>query len=94
MFDDLPSALDALEARCREAAGGRRHAVKAGVRDYAPAQQVQARAELAGPRRVRAGVDVRGDGSAVPFTGRVRRREIQRLRDESAYDALRRTVAE
>jgi hypothetical protein len=53
---------------------------------------VTARLELAGPERLRAGVDVRGDGTAVPFTGRLLRKPVQRRERESAYDALRRAV--
>jgi hypothetical protein len=54
-------------------------------------QQVQLRAELAGPG-ARAGVDVRGDGSAEAYVGRVRRRLVEQRRGETPYDALRRTL--
>jgi hypothetical protein len=95
-FDDLAAALDELERQGhslqgradRDAVGG------ALMRRVEPEQQVTARLELGGPSRLRAGVDVRGDGSAVPFTGRMRRRSIERRAHESAYDALRRAIAE
>ena len=48
------------------------------------------RLKLSGPRRLRAGVDVRGDGLSEAFTGRVRRRVVEQRDGESAYDALRR----
>jgi hypothetical protein len=56
-------------------------------------QIVVARLELAGPSRLRAGVDVRGDGSSEAFTGRVRRRVVDHQAGESAYDALRRALS-
>jgi hypothetical protein len=94
-FDDLASALDQLERR-GHALQGRADADMVGgslMRRFEPEDQVTARLELSGPR-VRAGVDVRGDGSAVPFTGRLLRKLIERHDGESAYDALRRVVAE
>jgi hypothetical protein len=93
-FDGLGDALAALERRGRElqeGADARTIDVKIGRR-FEPVQQVVARLELAGPRRVRAGIDVRGDGSAEAWTGRVRRTLVKQRGRESPYEALRRTL--
>jgi hypothetical protein len=93
-FAELVEALDALESRGRElehTAGAAR--VGGGMlRRIEPVQQVVARLELSGPGRLRAGVDVRGDGSTEGFTGRTRRSLVEQRGGESAYDALRREL--
>ena len=93
-FDDLEGALRAVERRGRrtegEAARGR---IDLKVRRFEPVQQVVARLEISGPGRLRGGVDVRGDGSAESYTGRLRRRLIVQGDGESPYDALRRELA-
>jgi hypothetical protein len=96
-FDDLLEALDALERRGREVAqlqDGK--PVDAKIRRFEPVQQVAARLELAGPQlvlpRVRAGVDVHGDGSTEAFVGRVRRVVVDERKGEDAYSALRRAL--
>ena len=93
-FGDLDAALQALEARGRdlERTADRKPAKSILGREYEAVQQVAARLELKGPR-LRAGVDVRGDGSSEAFTGRVRRELVEQRPDESAYDALRRELS-
>jgi hypothetical protein len=93
--DDLDEALDAIERRGRALArdadarpmGGRL------LKRIEPVQQVLARLELSGPGRLRAGVDVRGDGSSEAFIGKLRRRLVEQRRGESAYAALRRELS-
>jgi hypothetical protein len=95
-FAGLPAAIDAVERRGRELEGEAANLAVGGrlLRRIDPVQQVVARLELAGPRWLRAGVDVRGDGSSEGYTGRLRRELIEQRRGESVYDALRRALPE
>jgi hypothetical protein len=91
----LEDALVALEQEGRvleQSADGR---VEGGtlIRRLEPVQIVVARLELSGAGRLRAGVDVRGDGSSEAFTGRFRRQVVEQRSGENAYDALRRVLA-
>ena len=91
--DSLEAALETLESRARELSeNADARPVDAKIRKFEPIQQVVGRVELAGPSRLRAGVDVRGDGSLESYTGRLRRRLIEQRRGESAFDALRREL--
>lgn len=97
-FDDLAQALDALEQEARALADRpAREAVDLRVRRFEPVAQVAARGEVAGPGRlrpaVRAGIDVRGDGSVEAYVGGARRRVVEQEPGESPYDALRRVLA-
>jgi hypothetical protein len=93
-FDSLDAALVALEDRLDELSRPSRRGEERGLsRGYAPVQQVAVRGEIAGPGRLRGGVDVRGDGSAEAYTGRLRRRLVERRAGETAYDALRRALS-
>jgi len=94
-FDQLKHALVVLETRGEQlqaAADSRPVDLKFGKK-FEPVQQVAARLELAGPGRVRGGIDIRRDGSAEAWTGRVRRRLVKQEAGESPYDALRRALA-
>jgi hypothetical protein len=90
----LADALAAIERRGRELqrdADARPVGGKL-IRRFDAVQQVVARLELSGPKRLRAGVDVRGDGSSEAYTGRVRRKLVEQRRGETPYDALRREL--
>jgi hypothetical protein len=93
-YDDLGAALAAME---RAGIDAERHAgqhVVGGtlMRKIEPVQQVVARIELKGPVRLRAGIDVRGDGSTEAFTGKLRRELIRQRRGETSYRALARLL--
>jgi hypothetical protein len=88
----LEEALELLETEARVAANTeRRSEVDVRVRRYSPADQVAGRAALRGPGP-RAGFDIRGDGSVQAWTGRIRRRLIEPVGDETPFDALRRQM--
>jgi hypothetical protein len=92
-FDTLREAVGALE-RAGHRLQGRADAQAVGgslMRRFEPGDQVTARLEISG-RGVHVGVDVRGDGRAVAFSGRLLRREVARDPGENAYDALRRSL--
>lgn len=65
------------------------------IRDYAPADQVQARLQLKGKGLLRkpvAGVDVRGDGTFVPYRGGVGREELDPSAHDTPFDLVRETL--
>jgi hypothetical protein len=100
-FDGLDQLLDVLEERGRQlarSAPGQAVSVSGRVKRFEPAQQVVARLELAGPERlipsVRAGLDVRGDGSTEAFRGRVSRTLLEPHPGEDAFATLRRALGE
>ncbi len=93
-FGTLAEALDALDAALDALAPTERRATEQALaRELTPVAQVAVRAEITGPRTVRGGVDLRGDGSTEAFTGRVRRRVVERVPGETAPEALRRVLA-
>jgi hypothetical protein len=94
----LEAALDALEERVSELESTvHRETVDLHVKRFEPIHQVAARAEISGPRRLRAtlraGVDVRGDGSAEAYLGSHTRAPVKQRGRESAVQALRRELA-
>jgi len=65
------------------------------LRDFEPRDQVRARLQLSGGGLLRksvAGVDVRGDGSFVPFAGGVAREELDPTDHETPFDLVRETL--
>jgi len=61
-------------------------------RDYEPGRRVHARIEISGPGLLRgkeAGIDVMGDGTVVPYTGAIRKRELGADSLDDAFERLR-----
>ena len=97
-FASLREALDALDERVAALMpGSQREEIRFLSRRIEPVKQVAARVELSGRggfrASVHAGVDVRGDGSAEAYTGKLQRTVIERRHGESAPAALRRALA-
>ncbi|MGN6255837.1 MAG: hypothetical protein ACTHO8_12785 [Solirubrobacterales bacterium] len=94
-FFDLDEAVAAMRERALAIRSeGPVRAVKS-LRDYEPGEQVQARLQLSGRglwRKPSAGVDVRGDGTFVPFKGGVVREELDPTHHETPFDLVRETL--
>jgi hypothetical protein len=94
-FADLDEAVAAMRERALAIrAEGPARAVRS-LRDFEPGQQVQARLQLSGRglfRKPVAGVDVRGDGTFVPFRGGVVREELDPTYHDTPFDLVRETL--
>jgi hypothetical protein len=95
-FEDLGEAVAEMRRRALEirAAALPAKTVSA-LREFKPADQVTARLQIAGKgllRRPVAGVDLRGDGTFVPFRGGVARQELDPSGHETPFDLVRETL--
>jgi len=94
-FDELDEAVEAMRERALEIrAEGPVRGVSS-LRDFGPEEQVHARLQLSGRGLVRrpvAGIDVRGDGTFMPFRGSVRREELDPTNHETPFDLVRETL--
>ncbi len=94
-FDDLDEAVAAMRSRALEIRSeGPAKAVRS-LRDYGPGDLVRARLQLTGRGLLRkpvAGVDVRGDGTFMPFRGGVGREELDPTNHETPFDLVRETL--
>jgi hypothetical protein len=95
-FSDLGEAVAAMRERALEIRSEGPVRPVRSLRDFEPGQQVQARLQLSGGglfRRRSAGVDVRGDGTFVPFRGGVAREELDPTHHDTPFDLVRETLA-
>jgi hypothetical protein len=94
-FDDLDEAVALMRERALEIRAEGPGAPVRSLRDFDPADLVRARLQLSGRgllRKPTAGVDVRADGSFVPFAGGVGRRELDPTHHETPFDLVRETL--
>ena len=88
-FDDLDEALAAAREAADEVVSEGPLSKVSAIREYEPAQIVNARIEITGKGLFRpptAGIDIQGDLSIVPYAGGVRR---QTLEGSSIPEAIR-----
>jgi hypothetical protein len=96
-FDELGEAVAAMRARALEIRSeGPLRPVRS-LRDFDPAQLVAARLQLSSGRFKRkrvAGVDVKGDGTFVPYRGGLKREELDPTHHETPFELVRETLEE
>ena len=94
-FDDLGEAVQVMRERALAIrAEGPVDRVQS-LRDFEPRDQVHARLQLSSGGLLRksvAGVDVRGDGTFVPFKGGVVREELDPSDHDTPFDLVRETL--
>lgn len=91
-FDRLDDAVAELQRRADEVRAAGPLKPRSMLRDFEPADQVAARLEISGKGWLRAptaGVDVKGDGSIVAYSGAVRREEIELDGRATVFEAVR-----
>lgn len=94
-FDDLDAAVAAMRRRALEIRAEGPVRPVSSVRDFSPAAQVHARLQISGKgllHKPTAGVDVRGDGTFMPFRGGVRREELDPTDHDTPFDVVRETL--
>lgn len=94
-FDDLAEAVATMREQAKEIRAQGPPKSASMLRDYSPEQQVVGRLQLSGKglfRKPVAGIDVRGDGTFVPFRGGVKREELDPSRHETPFDLVRETL--
>jgi hypothetical protein len=91
-FDDLDEAIEHARRRVDEISREDRLPPISFIRDFSPGQRVAARIEISGPGLIRApegGIDVMGDGSAIAYTGAMRKERIDADSFDQAFERLR-----
>lgn len=95
-YEALDEAVEAMRERALAIRAEGPAKVVSALRDFAPKDQVHARLQLSGRGWIRkpvAGIDVRGDGTFMPYRGGVRREELDPTDHETPFDLVRETLA-
>jgi hypothetical protein len=94
-FKRLDEAVAELRRRAEEVRALGPLRPRSMIRDFEPGDQVASRLEISGKGWLRAptaGVDVKGDGTYVAFTGGMRREELEPEVGDDVFDAVRRVL--
>ncbi|HWA54808.1 MAG TPA: hypothetical protein VG816_11600 [Solirubrobacterales bacterium] len=94
-FEELGEAVSAMRARALEIRAEGPAEPTSVLRDFKPGDQVMARLQLSGGSWLHksvAGIDVRGDGTFMPYRGGMRREELDPSRHETPFDLVRETL--
>lgn len=94
-FDDLGEAVAEMRRRALEIRSRGPARKVSALREFEPGDQVLARLQLSGRGLLRkpvAGVDVRGDGTFMPFAGGVVRDELDPTDHDTPFDLVRETL--
>jgi len=94
-FGELGEAVAAMRERALEIRAEGPVKGVSSLRDFGPEEQVHARLQLSGKGLIRkpvAGIDVRGDGTFMPYRGWVRREELDPSKHETPFDLVRETL--
>lgn len=94
-FEELGEAVVAMRERALAIRAEGPVKRVSSLRDFGPEAQVHARLQLAGKgwlHKPIAGIDVRGDGTFMPYRGGVRREELDPSKHETPFDLVRETL--
>ena len=94
-FDRLDDAVAELRRRAEEVRAAGPLKPRSMIRDFEPGDQVASRLEISGKGWLRAstaGVDVKGDGTFVGFTGAMRREELEPDGGDTVFDAVKKVL--
>jgi hypothetical protein len=94
-FDDLGAAVDEMRERALAIRAQAPPKTSNALRTFKPSEQVQGRLELSGGgflRKQVAGIDVRGDGTFIPYKGGIRREELDPTNHDTPFDLVRETL--